>query len=709
MKKQTKEIILVTIFTTLLIFMYLFYHVFDTSNWNLGILSNEFVGFIFVICLIIVIYYLVYYFKSIFISNYKYQEKFFASLVKSSDTIYLMYDYNLNKILYLTNNVNKVLEDDSENDTKLEIEKVRSIFNLNAVKNELERWDKNSEFNSQMISYRSSSYQQNRWLRIKIYPIKEKKKLFYIALITDVTDEHLRQHFLLTQASDIKAREKTLNQITSNVYDTELDVNLETGLATFIDLKHHKEYDEVLSYPYEEVLYNQIINNVDSSDEVNVVNILSLDNLKSLKQDEPLSIRYKLKNKEEKIWHESTVFFTMSKNERYVSILTKNVTEDAENIRKQNILLTNALEDAKKANESKTEFLATVSHQIRTPMTAIMGLSEDILTENLDKSVKEDITDIHNASENILNIIDGLLDIEKVESGKITVDKHEYNIDKIIKDVYTMAEHAIQNKDIRIKLKVNKNIPSCLLGDSGKINQILTNLMSNAIKFTDQGSIIIGVDCERANSKAKLTIYIQDSGIGMTSDEIDRVIKNKEPNKGLTITSKLVKALKGQMDIYSKEGIGTRITVTLTQDIVSDQPIGNINDDTKLSDELVKFEGKKVLLVDDDKISLKVTIKFLSKYGIITKSVMSGKEALKEIKKDTYDLILLDQKMPDMDGITTLKEFKQDESFKTPVVVLTADAIKGMKEKYLQAGFDDYLSKPINMKYLTSILKRFLK
>lgn len=711
MKKQSKEMLVLIIGVLLLVFLFLFYHVMDTSSLHLGILSNEFVGFIFCVCILIIVYFLVNGVGAVAQKfGYNYKEKMFNSLVKSSDTIYIMYDYEQNKLLYLTNNVNRVLEESDKDDEKLETEKLKKLFDLSAVLNQINEWDKKSNFASQMISYKPSSYQQNRWLKIQIYPVKDKKKLYYIILISDVTKDHLHQHFLISQASDIKAREKKLNQITANVYETELDVNLDTGLSNYIDLKHHNEYDEIITNKYEDDLYNNILKDISSEDHVKVENLLSLDNLKNITNDEPLTIRYKLKTKEEKIWLESTVFFTSNKGERYASILTKNVTEDAENIRKQNILLTNALESAKKASEAKTEFLSTVSHEIRTPMTAIMGLSETVLEEKLTKTVQEDITDIHNASKNILKIIDGLTDIENVESGKITVHNQQYSIDLIIKDLYSIAKKSIGDKDINIKLKINKNIPNTLKGDSVKINQILSNLLDNAIKFTDQGSIIIGTDCERTDSKAKLTMYIQDTGIGMTSEEIDNLIKDQTSNKGLTITNKMVKALKGQMDIYSKEGMGTRVTVTLDQEIVDDKPIGNINDiQEKVTEEKLDFNGKKVLLVDDDKISLKVTTKFLSKYGITTKSVVSGKDAIKEIEKNNYDLILLDQKMPDMDGITTLKEMKKSSDFNTPVVVLTADAIKGVKEKYLNEGFNDYLSKPINMKYLTSILKKYLK
>lgn len=711
MKKQSKEMLFLLVGLLLLLFLFIFYHVLDISSLHLGILSNEFVGFIFCVCILIIIYYLINGVNTVAQKfGYNYKEKMFNSLVKSSDTIYIMYDYEQNKLLYLTNNVNRVLEDSDKDDEKLETEKLKKLFDLSSVLNQINDWDKKSNFVSQMISYRSSSYQQNRWLKIQIYPIKDKKKLYYIVLISDVTKDHLHQHFLISQASDIKSREKKLNQITANVYDTELDVNLETGLSNFIDLKHQKEYDENLTHQYEEDLANNILKNISSEDKVKVGNLLSLENLKSITSDEPITIRYTLKNKEEKIWLESTVFFTSNKNEKYASILTKNVTEDAESVRKQNIMLTNALESAKKASEAKTEFVKTVSHSIRTPMTAIMGLSETILEEKLSKEIKEDVQDIHNASENILSVIDELLDIEKVESGKITVDNKEYNIDEVIKNVFNITKQNIQKKDIKIKLKVNKNIPNILKGDSNKITQILLNLLDNAVKFTDQGSIIIGADCERINSKAKITMYIQDTGIGMTSEEIDNLIKDTDSNRGLTITSKVVKALKGQMDIYSKEGIGTRVTVTLDQEIIDDKPIGNINElQEKVTEEVVTFNDKKVLLVDDDKISLKVTTKFLSKYGITTKSVVSGKDAIKEIEKNNYDLILLDQKMPDMDGITTLKEMKNKKDFNTPVVVLTADAIKGVKEKYINEGFNDYLSKPINMKFLTQILKKYLK
>lgn len=707
MKKITKETLLILIGVFLLLCLYTFYHVIDISNYNIGIFKYEGVGIITIIIIIVLVYYFVHYFKGIKqLNNNRYKEKLFNQLMEKSDTIYLMYSYNFNKVIYMTKNVNQILGNSDKEDEKYEIEKIKDLFNTEIIKTELKNWDKKSEFTSQMIAYNNLSYQHDRWLKIKIIPFQEKKELLYIVLITDATNDHNHQHMIVSQATDIKAREKKLNQITASSYDTEIDIDLTTGLCTYLDLKNNDNFNKLKKEKYSDFLNNKFLSKIEEEDYLAIKEKLSIDNLIN-HDNTPLVLRYKLNNQNEKIWLESTVFFTESKGIKQASILTKNVTEDAESIRKQNLLLKNALEDAKNANEAKSNFLATISHEIRTPMNAIMGLSSTILEEDLSENVKEDVENINSASNNILEIIDNLLDIKTVEKGKYKLKEKEYALAKLFKDIYNINKE--NNNNITINMNVNKNLPSILYGDSSKIRQLINNLINNSSKIIDNGYINVIADCERVNSKVKLSIIIEDNGIGYTQEEISNILSD-DNNLNISISKKLVDFLKGSMEIESKPGLGTKVTIKVEQKIINDKPIGDINDYKEEQQKVIDIDAKdkNILIVDDNKINLKVATKLLQSINANIDTVLSGKECLEKVKAKKYDLIFLDQMMPEMDGIMTLKKLKEIKDFKTPVIVLTADAIKGMKEKYIKEGFNDYISKPIEKEQLYEIIKKYI-
>lgn len=705
MKKITKETLLILIGVFLLLCLYTFYHVIDISNYNIGIFKYEGVGIITIIIIIVLVYYFVHYFKGIKqLNNNRYKEKLFNQLMEKSDTIYLMYNYNFNKVIYMTKNVNQILGNSDKEDEKYEIEKIKDLFNTEIIKTELKNWDKKSEFTSQMIAYNNLSYQHDRWLKIKIIPFQEKKELFYIVLITDATNDHNHQHMIVSQATDIKAREKKLNQITASSYDTEIDIDLTTGLCTYLDLKNNDNFNKLKKEKYSDFLNNKFLSKIEEEDYLAIKEKLSIDNLIS-HDNTPLVLRYKLNNQNEKIWLESTVFFTESKGIKQASILTKNVTEDAESIRKQNILLKNALEDAKNANEAKSNFLATISHEIRTPMNAIMGLSSTILEEDLSENVKEDVENINSASNNILEIIDNLLDIKTVEKGKYKLKEKEYALAKLFKDIYNINKE----NNTTINMNINKNLPSILYGDNSKIRQLINNLINNSSKTIDNGYINVIADCERVNSKVKLSIIIEDNGIGYTQEEISNMLSD-DNNLNISISKKLVDVLKGSMEIESKPGLGTKVTIKVEQKIINDKPIGDINDYKEEQQKIIDIDAKNknILIVDDNKINLKVATKLLQSINANIDTVLSGKECLEKVQNKEYDLIFLDQMMPEMDGIMTLKKLKEIKDFKTPVIVLTADAIKGMKEKYIKEGFNDYISKPIEKEQLYEIIKKYI-
>ena len=437
--------------------------------------------------------------------------------------------------------------------------------------------------------------------------------------------------------------------------------------------------------------------------------------------NDEISVRYQIISDED-IWLESNLFFTTNRGEKYVTILTKNVTENAEYMRRQNTMLKTALEDAKKANEAKSEFLAIMSHEIRTPMNAIIGLSESVLSEEIGESAREDIENINTASNNLLDIIDGILDISKIESGVLKLEEKEYSVAKFFKDIYNVSKERLNKDNVKMTLDIDKNLPSKLFGDSGKIRQILLNLISNSIKFTEKGQIIIRATGKISNSNLKFMVSIVDTGIGIESQKLERLFDDKKKTEsndedyiggmGLSISKKLIDLLNGSITAESKVNEGSIFTIVIEQKIIDEKAIGDID--------LIKIQkrkansfdasGKKVLIVDDNKLNLKVAEKLLKPYKVLCTLLTSGRECINDIESgNKYDLILLDQMMPEMDGVETLNKLKENKDFNTPVVVLTADAIVGVKEKYLSSGFNDYLSKPIDVEELNKIMKKYLE
>ncbi len=391
----------------------------------------------------------------------------------------------------------------------------------------------------------------------------------------------------------------------------------------------------------------------------------------------------------------------------------------------------NMMQELIRANEAKSRFLANMSHEIRTPINGILGMDSMLLKECKDESLTEYAKNIQSAGQSLLSIINDILDISKIESGKLEISPIKYELFSVLNDCYNMTKVKIENKPIEFVMQINENMPSLLYGDEVRIRQIINNFLSNAVKYTKKGKIIFSLDYEeKSNEQILLVISVADTGIGIKEEDLEKLFEaftriEEKRNRniegtglGLNLTKKLVDLMGGEISVDSTYGKGSCFTAKIPQKVVDAKPMGDFGrryrQYLKATDNdkpAFTAPEAKILVVDDVEMNLKVVKGLLKETKIQVDTAGSGRECLECLKMKRYDIVFLDHMMPEMDGIETrqnMKKLTDNPNSEIPVIMLTANAIAGAKEEYMEAGFTDYLSKPIQETKLLEMLLEYL-
>ena len=403
---------------------------------------------------------------------------------------------------------------------------------------------------------------------------------------------------------------------------------------------------------------------------------------------------------------------------------------DVTDVMAQTKIMRELKEKAEKASHVKSAFLANMSHEIRTPMNAILGMTEIALRGNLENQQRDAIEQIKSASLTLITIINDILDFSKMESGKLEIVEADYDVMTMVQDVYHIIAGKVDEKNLKLEITIDPTLPKRLHGDEIRMKQVLINLVNNAVKFTEQGSVHLTVEYERRGEEIWFKGSVRDTGIGIRPEDMERIFNSFEQSDvfrnrkkegsglGLAISRQLLHLMGGDIHVESEYHQGSNFYFEVPQRVVDESPCGAfvLNEKQPRAERVVEYEdfrapGAKVLIVDDNLVNRKVAAGLMRPFEMQVDTAKSGEEAIRMVKEKEYHLIFMDHMMPDMDGVEAthvIRELEGEYYKNVPIIALTANAISGVKEMFLEEGMNDFIAKPINVKELSEKILTWL-